>query len=228
MVIGGVVRRIVERLPMRYRGAFLLLLAITLIDFLLPDVIPFVDEIVLALLTVLFGLWRDRRAAKPPRAVMLLVLSQLAMAASTGCVTSRDRGATARAAPAIEGARAPSAENSAPAPQPKLQPQPRPSEALMNSVEVAAPPPKNPWSGAARDALVAPCGRCHQSSLPTADPKALAIFDLDQPEWSATMSREQLEALGGRARRSSSMAPAEKDAIERFLQCALDGDCSKS
>lgn len=58
----GLVRRIVERLPMRFRGIFLLLLAITLIDFLVPDVIPFVDEIVLALLTTLFGLWKDRRA----------------------------------------------------------------------------------------------------------------------------------------------------------------------
>ena len=71
MWAGGVVRRIVERLPMRFRGAFLLLLAITLIDFLVPDVIPFVDEIVLALLTILFGLWRDRRAVKPPRTVAL-------------------------------------------------------------------------------------------------------------------------------------------------------------
>ena len=61
MWVGGIVRRIVERLPMRFRGTFLLLLAITLIDFMVPDVIPFVDEIVLALLTILFGLWRDRR-----------------------------------------------------------------------------------------------------------------------------------------------------------------------
>jgi hypothetical protein len=68
MVVGGVVRGAVERLPLRFRGAFLLLLAITVIDFLVPDMIPFVDEIVLALLTLLFGLWRDRRPPKPPAA----------------------------------------------------------------------------------------------------------------------------------------------------------------
>jgi uncharacterized protein DUF6116 len=62
MAVQGAVRRVVERLHLRFPGVFLLLLTITLIDFFVPDFIPFVDEIVLALLTVLFGLWKDRRA----------------------------------------------------------------------------------------------------------------------------------------------------------------------
>jgi hypothetical protein len=54
---------------MRYPTIFLILLLITIADLLIPDPIPFVDEIVLGLLTALFGLWRRRREppAKPVR-----------------------------------------------------------------------------------------------------------------------------------------------------------------
>jgi hypothetical protein len=31
----------------------------------IPDIIPFADEIVLAVLTAIFGLWKDRREPKP-------------------------------------------------------------------------------------------------------------------------------------------------------------------
>jgi hypothetical protein len=40
---------------------FLLLATLTLVDMLVPDVIPFLDEIGLALLTIILGMWRDRR-----------------------------------------------------------------------------------------------------------------------------------------------------------------------
>ena len=36
------------------------------------------------------------------------------------------------------------------------------------------------------------CGVCHQSTLPTAKPGALAIFDLDAPDWTATLKAEHL------------------------------------
>ncbi len=32
---------------------------------LMPDMIPFLDEMFLGALTVLFGMWRDRKAARP-------------------------------------------------------------------------------------------------------------------------------------------------------------------
>jgi hypothetical protein len=38
---------------------------LTFIDLLIPDVIPFADEIGLALLTLLFGLWKNRKRAAP-------------------------------------------------------------------------------------------------------------------------------------------------------------------
>jgi mono/diheme cytochrome c family protein len=44
------------------------------------------------------------------------------------------------------------------------------------------------------------CGSCHQASLPTAKPAALAIYNLDASgDWAATLSAAQLE--GGFTRR---------------------------
>ena len=36
------------------------------------------------------------------------------------------------------------------------------------------------------------CGSCHRRSLPTAKPKALAVFDLSDASWTARMSEAQL------------------------------------
>jgi len=35
----------------------------------------------------------------------------------------------------------------------------------------------------AHAALARHCGSCHEAHQPTANPKALAVFDLDQPDW---------------------------------------------
>lgn len=61
------VSRILERLNLRFPTLFLVLAILTLIDFVVPDSIPFLDEIGLALLTVLFGMWKDRKAANYKR-----------------------------------------------------------------------------------------------------------------------------------------------------------------
>jgi uncharacterized protein DUF6116 len=55
------VERIVGGLNLRFPAVFVLLVVLTALDFVFPDFVPFVDEIGLALLTVLFGLWRKRR-----------------------------------------------------------------------------------------------------------------------------------------------------------------------
>jgi len=47
---------------------FLILALLTVADLLIPDFIPFLDEIGLALLTIMLGLWKDRKAATPPDA----------------------------------------------------------------------------------------------------------------------------------------------------------------
>jgi hypothetical protein len=43
---------------------FLLLSGLFLLDLAVPDMIPFLDEMFLAALTVLIGMWRDRRATR--------------------------------------------------------------------------------------------------------------------------------------------------------------------
>lgn len=60
----GALVRAFRRLGLRFPALFVILLTVTLADFLIPDVIPFVDEIVLASLTAIFGLWKDRRAPR--------------------------------------------------------------------------------------------------------------------------------------------------------------------
>ncbi len=53
--------RILQRLNLRFPALFVLFALLTLADLIVPDVILLADEIGLALLTLLFGLWKDRR-----------------------------------------------------------------------------------------------------------------------------------------------------------------------
>ena len=64
----SVAARLLRRLNLRFPGLFLILALLTLVDLLIPDFIPFVDEMGLALLTIMLGLWKDRRTATPPDA----------------------------------------------------------------------------------------------------------------------------------------------------------------
>ena len=61
---GGPLVALVQRLlpRVRYPWLFVALAALLLFDLVIPDPIPFLDEATLALLTVLAGSWRTRRA----------------------------------------------------------------------------------------------------------------------------------------------------------------------
>lgn len=59
-MIGGLVTRFAAGL--RYPTLFGLVAALFVIDLLVPDIIPFIDEILLALGTLLLGSLRKRRA----------------------------------------------------------------------------------------------------------------------------------------------------------------------
>jgi hypothetical protein len=64
-----VVERAVTRL--KFPQAFAVFLALFLFDLVFPDLVPFVDEILLGLGTALLGFWRERpapiaEAPKPP------------------------------------------------------------------------------------------------------------------------------------------------------------------
>lgn len=53
---------------LRFPQLFVVLAVVFLIDLFVPDVLPFVDELILGLLTLMTGTWRDRRRPpdKPP------------------------------------------------------------------------------------------------------------------------------------------------------------------
>lgn len=54
---------------MKFPQAFGVFLALFLFDLVFPDFVPFIDEILLGLGTVVFGLWREKvggAAAAPP------------------------------------------------------------------------------------------------------------------------------------------------------------------
>lgn len=54
---------------LRFRQLFLVTATLFVVDFLIPDLIPLVDELLLGALTLLFAAWkRDRSAATPPSA----------------------------------------------------------------------------------------------------------------------------------------------------------------
>lgn len=55
--------RLLMRLNLRFPTLFLILGGLTLIDLIVPDLVPFIDEIGLALLTTLFGMWKGRKDA---------------------------------------------------------------------------------------------------------------------------------------------------------------------
>ena len=61
-IVGSVVGRL------RYPWVVALLGALFVADLVIPDPIPFVDEIMLGLLTFLVGSWRTRRS-RPPEVV---------------------------------------------------------------------------------------------------------------------------------------------------------------
>jgi len=70
----GIGSQVVERAAskLKFPQAFGVFLALFVLDLIFPDLVPFVDEILLGLGTTLFGLWRERVApdaeagAKPP------------------------------------------------------------------------------------------------------------------------------------------------------------------
>lgn len=50
---------------LKFRQLFLVTAALFVIDLLIPDIIPFADELLLGLLTLLFGSWRKTKPRKP-------------------------------------------------------------------------------------------------------------------------------------------------------------------
>lgn len=62
----SILTRLLRRLNLRFPTLFALFALLTLLDLVLPDPVPLVDELGLALLTLLLALWRDRRPSPAP------------------------------------------------------------------------------------------------------------------------------------------------------------------
>jgi uncharacterized protein DUF6116 len=63
----AILERLLRRFNPRFPTLFVLFALLTLLDLVLPDPLPLADELGLALLTVLLGLWRDRRSPTATR-----------------------------------------------------------------------------------------------------------------------------------------------------------------
>jgi uncharacterized protein DUF6116 len=57
----SILTRLLRGLNLRFPTLFVVFAILTVLDLALPDPLPLVDELGLALLTLLLGLWRDRR-----------------------------------------------------------------------------------------------------------------------------------------------------------------------
>jgi hypothetical protein len=51
---------------LRFRQLFLLTLGLFMLDLIVPDIIPFIDELLLGLLTMLFAIWRKPESERLP------------------------------------------------------------------------------------------------------------------------------------------------------------------
>jgi predicted CXXCH cytochrome family protein len=70
-----------------------------------------------------------------------------------------------------------------------------------------APDPRAQVRQAAHDALAENCGECHEGHRST-NPRALAIFDLDQPDWPARFTAPRFESALRRLVKKSEPASA--------------------
>jgi hypothetical protein len=64
------------------------------------------------------------------------------------------------------------------------------------------------------------CGSCHRSSLPTARPAALAIYDLDSESWSSMLTVARLQN-GFPRRLNARLDDAGRQQLRSFIQSEL-------
>lgn len=62
----SVLTRLLGSMNLRFPTLFVLFLVLTVLDFVTPDPLPLVDELGLALLTLLLAVWRKRRPSWTP------------------------------------------------------------------------------------------------------------------------------------------------------------------
>jgi mono/diheme cytochrome c family protein len=70
----------------------------------------------------------------------------------------------------------------------------------------------------AREIIRSSCGTCHTTSSPQANPKALAIYDLERPDWGATMSRAQLDSFARRVAGKAEWAGEPRATLDAYVE----------
>lgn len=90
---------------------------------------------------------------------------------------------------------------------------------------VAAVDPREATRRAAHDVLAQHCGECHESHRPTAKPKALAIFDLDQPDWPSRFDEHKYNSA---LKRLANQSDAARDTFIAFREAELAASSAKT
>ena len=89
---------------------------------------------------------------------------------------------------------------------------------------VAAADPREATRRAAHDVLAEHCGECHEGHRSTAKPKALAIFDLDKPDWPSRFDEHKFSSA---LKRLAGKSDAARDAFIAFRDAELKANAAK-
>lgn len=97
--------------------------------------------------------------------------------------------------------------------------EPRQSTTLPGDVaSVLAHPANTTFRDEVKQLIAVRCGSCHTSTLATAKPGALKIFDLVRSDWPSPMSERQFAAFRNRL---NSLEKHEQEIIGRFIALEL-------
>jgi hypothetical protein len=87
-----------------------------------------------------------------------------------------------------------------------------------------APDPRQATRLAAHDVLAEHCGECHEGHRPTAKPAALAVFDLDKPDWPARFDDHRYQTA---LTRLAKKPTAARDAFIAFRDAEIAASGAK-
>jgi mono/diheme cytochrome c family protein len=146
----------------------------------------------------------DPRAPAAPKAVAISAPSIAAPPTAAPPIAAPPIAAPPTAAPPTAASAVASDDNTAPA--------------------VAAADPRDATRRAAHDMLAQHCGECHESHRPTAKLKALAIFDLDKPDWPSRFDDHKYKAA---LMRLASKSDAARDTFIAFRDAELKATAAK-
>jgi hypothetical protein len=153
------------------------------------------------------------------RSVLLALLS---MSCACACACDESQRAADPRAPV-----APKAAAVVTAPSTPAAPSPAASAIVSadKAAVVAAADPREATRHAAHDVLAEHCGECHESHRPTAKPKALAIFDLDKPDWPTRFDEHKFNSA---LKRLAGRSDAARNAFIAFRDAELKAAGDKS